>query len=292
MGKMGGNKMKKNWVKGLVGLVSIAMLAACGADTNSATDSSAISGEESTSDKLADIQERGKLIIATTADYPPYEWHLVKDGKDEIVGFDIDIAKAIADELGVDLEVKDMDFDGLIPALSTGKVDLVIAGMNPTPKREESVDFTDIYISTQDVVLIREEDAEKFTSPESLSDAKWATQKSTIQEDFLKEEYADAYLQSVGKWGTAILSLNTGKVDAILMVETVANQYAKQNDNLVIADFDIESEPNEAAIAVQKGNEDFLETVNGILNELQESGAVDQLILDNVQLMEENTTEE
>ncbi|WP_164543967.1 transporter substrate-binding domain-containing protein [Jeotgalibaca ciconiae] len=284
--------MKKNWVKGLVGLVSIAMLAACGADTNSATDSSAISGEESTSDKLADIQERGKLIIATTADYPPYEWHLVKDGKDEIVGFDIDIAKAIADELGVDLEVKDMDFDGLIPALSTGKVDLVIAGMNPTPKREESVDFTDIYISTQDVVLIREEDAEKFTSPESLSDAKWATQKSTIQEDFLKEEYADAYLQSVGKWGTAILSLNTGKVDAILMVETVANQYAKQNDNLVIADFDIESEPNEAAIAVQKGNEDFLETVNGILNELQESGAVDQLILDNVQLMEENTTEE
>lgn len=292
MGKMGGNKMKKNWVKGLVGLVSIAMLAACGADTNSGTDSSAISGEESTSDKLADIQERGKLIIATTADYPPYEWHLVKDGKDEIVGFDIDIAKAIADELGVDLEVKDMDFDGLIPALSTGKVDLVIAGMNPTPKREESVDFTDIYISTQDVVLIREEDAEKFTSPESLSDAKWATQKSTIQEDFLKEEYADAYLQSVGKWGTAILSLNTGKVDAILMVETVANQYAKQNDNLVIADFDIESEPNEAAIAVQKGNEDFLETVNGILNELQESGAVDQLILDNVQLMEENTTEE
>ncbi|HJB23268.1 MAG TPA: transporter substrate-binding domain-containing protein [Candidatus Jeotgalibaca pullicola] len=284
--------MKKNWVKGLVGLVSIAMLAACGADTNSGTDSSAISGEESTSDKLADIQERGKLIIATTADYPPYEWHLVKDGKDEIVGFDIDIAKAIADELGVDLEVKDMDFDGLIPALSTGKVDLVIAGMNPTPKREESVDFTDIYISTQDVVLIREEDAEKFTSPESLSDAKWATQKSTIQEDFLKEEYADAYLQSVGKWGTAILSLNTGKVDAILMVETVANQYAKQNDNLVIADFDIESEPNEAAIAVQKGNEDFLETVNGILNELQESGAVDQLILDNVQLMEENTTEE
>lgn len=292
MGKMGGNKMKKNWIKGLVGLVSIAMLAACGADTNSGTDSSAISGEESTSDKLADIQERGKLIIATTADYPPYEWHLVKDGKDEIVGFDIDIAKAIADELGVDLEVKDMDFDGLIPALSTGKVDLVIAGMNPTPKREESVDFTDIYISTQDVVLIREEDAEKFTSPESLSDAKWATQKSTIQEDFLKEEYADAYLQSVGKWGTAILSLNTGKVDAILMVETVANQYAKQNDNLVIADFDIESEPNEAAIAVQKGNEDFLETVNGILNELQESGAVDQLILDNVQLMEENTTEE
>jgi arginine/lysine/histidine transporter system substrate-binding protein len=280
--------MKKTWLKGVMVLMSMAVLAACGANEGASSDSSA----NTSKDKLTQIQDKGELVIATTADYPPYEWHLVKDGKDEIVGFDIDIANEIATELGVELIVKDMDFDGLIPALSTGKVDLVIAGMNPTPERAESVDFTDIYVTTKDVVLIRKEDGEKYTSPESLNDAKWATQKSTIQEDFLKEAYADNYLQSVGKWGTAILSLNTGKVDAILMVETVANQYAKENDNLMVANLDIASEANEAAIAVQKGNEAFLETVNGILNDLQEAGKVDELILKNVQLMEENSSEE
>ena len=280
--------MKKTWLKGVMGLMSMAALAACGANEGASSDSSANTSE----DKLAQIQDKGELVIATTADYPPYEWHLVKNGKDEIVGFDIDIANEIATELGVELIVKDMDFDGLIPALSTGKVDLVIAGMNPTPERAESVDFTDVYVTTKDVVLIRKEDGEKYTSPESLNDAKLATQKSTIQEDFLKEAYADNYLQSVGKWGTAILSLNTGKVDAILMVETVANQYAKENDNLMVANLDIASEANEAAIAVQKGNEAFLTTVNDILNDLKEAGKVDELILKNVQLMEENSSEE
>lgn len=281
--------MNKKWLKGLVGLASIVVLAACGGE---ATGDSAGSDTAAGTDKLQQIKDKGVLTIATTADYPPYEWHLVKDGEDNIVGFDIDIAQAIADEFGVELDVLDMDFDGLIPALSTGKVDLILAGMNPTPERAESVDFTDIYITTQDVVLIREEDADKYTTTESLADIKWATQKSTIQEEYLQEAYPDNYLQSVGKWGTAILSLKTGKVDAILMVETVAKQYAKENDDLVIADVEIESTPNQAAIAVQKGNEEFLETVNGILNELQESGKVEELILENTKLMEENTTEE
>ena len=291
--------MKKNWIKGIIGTVTVLALAACGGQTgtedstgnmneeNSLTESVGSSGK----DKVADIQEKGQIVMATTADYPPYEWHLIKDGKDEVVGFEVDIAKAIADELGVELVIKDMDFEGLIPALSTGKVDMVLAGMNPTPKRAESVDFTDIYISQNDVVLIRKEDADKFTTKESLKDAKWATQKSTIQEDFLKEEFADDYLQSVGKWGTAILSLNTKKVDAILMVDNVANRYASENEKLMVADFDIESTPNEAAIAVAKNNEEFLDTLNGILDEMKESGEIDQLILDNVQLMEENTAE-
>lgn len=290
--------MKKNWLKGIIGAVTVLTLAACGGQTGAGgaaqSDGSANSTTESVAggkDKLAEIQAKGELVMATTADYPPYEWHLIKDGKDEVVGFEIDIAKAVAEELGVTLSIKDMDFDGLIPALSTGKVDMVLAGMNPTPKRAESVDFTDIYISQNDVVLIRKEDADKYNSKESLKDAKWATQKSTIQEDFLKEEFADSYLQSVGKWGTAILSLNTGKVDAILMVDNVANRYAKENDKLMVANLDIESTPNEAAIAVAKNNEAFLTKLDEILDGMKESGKIDQLILDNVQLMEENSAE-
>lgn len=289
--------MKKKWMKGIIGIASILTLAACGsqsgAEDNAASSAGSTAAQTSgaTNGKLDAIKEKGELVMATTADYPPYEWHLIKGGKDEIVGFEIDLAKAIADELGVKLSVQDMDFDGLIPALSTGKVDMVLAGMNPTEKRKKSVDFTDIYISQNDVVLIRKEDADRFNSKEALKDAKWATQKSTIQEDFLKEEFADSYLQSVGKWGTAILSLNTKKVDAILMVDNVANRYAKENDNLMVADLDLDSTPNEAAIAVAKKNEEFLEALNEIVDRLKEDGTIDQMILDNVQLMEENSVE-
>ncbi|MBM6615145.1 transporter substrate-binding domain-containing protein [Desemzia sp. RIT804] len=277
--------MKKNWAKSLLGIFSILTLAACGAN-----DTAGANNGDTASTTIAEIQEKGELVVATSADYPPYEWHLVKGGKDTVVGFDIDIAQNIADELGVELVINDMDFNGLIPAVSTGKADLVIAGMNPTPERAENVDFTDVYVTTKDVVLIRKEDQEKYTSKETLKDLKWATQKATIQEEFLIENYPDSYLQSVGKWGAAILSLTTGKVDGILMVETVANQYAKSNEDLAVAEIDLGSEPNQAAIAVQKGNEDFLETVNGLLNKMQEDGTVEQLIEKNVQLMEESNT--
>lgn len=280
--KFGGINMANNWVKGLLGVMSILVLAGCGNSEAAGTNTG-----DTASTTIAEIQEKGELVVATSADYPPYEWHLVKEGKDTIVGFDMDIAQNIADELGVELVISDMDFNGLIPAVSTGKADLVIAGMNPTPERSENVDFTDVYVTTKDVVLIKKEDQDKYTSTESLKGMKWATQKATIQEEFLKETYPDAYLQSVGKWGAAILSLTTGKVDGILMVETVANQYAKSNEDLAVAEIDLGSEPNQAAIAVQKGNEDFLETVNGLLKDMQEDGTVDELIEKNVQLMEE-----
>ena len=124
--------MKKGLLKLALGAMSILALAACG-NTSETSDSSATdSAATTTTDKLQEIKDSGKLVMGTSADYPPYEWHLIKDGKDEIIGFDIDIAQAIADELGVELEIKDMDFDGLIPALTTGKIDIIIAGMNAT----------------------------------------------------------------------------------------------------------------------------------------------------------------
>ena len=118
--------MKKGLLKLALGAMSILALAACG-NTSDTADSSATDSAAATTDKLQEIKDSGKLVMGTSADYPPYEWHLVKDGKDTVVGFDIDIAQAIADELGVELEVKDMDFDGLIPALSTGKIDMILS---------------------------------------------------------------------------------------------------------------------------------------------------------------------
>ena len=283
--------MKKGLLKLALGAMSILALAACG-NTSETSDSSATdSAATTTTDKLQEIKDSGKLVMGTSADYPPYEWHLIKDGKDEIIGFDIDIAQAIADELGVELEVKDMAFDGLIPALSTGKIDMIIAGMNATEERKQSVDFTDVYYTQTDIVVIRKEDADKFTSEDSLKTAALATQKATVQETYLLETFPDAEIQSVPKWNTAIMSLTTGKVDAVMMVDTVAKQFIAQNDDLMVANFDINSTPNAAAIAVAKNGGEFLETVNNIVNEMKESGKIEELYQLNDQIVTDNTAE-
>ena len=276
--------MKNGFMKMIFGMLSFLILAACG-NTSGTANSAATDG----SSALQEIKDSGKLIVGTSADYPPYEWHLVQDGEDKIIGFDIDIAQVLADELGVELEVLDMDFDGLIPALSTGKIDMIIAGMNPTEERKQSVDFTDIYYTQKDALVIKSEDAEDIQSENDLKKASLATQKATIQEAYLLENFPDAALQSVPKWNTAILSLVTGKVDAVLMVETVAKQYVEQNEGLEIAGFDVASTPNESAIAVAKDNEDFLDAVNDILDEMEDSGKIEELIRTNIEIMDENT---
>jgi len=276
--------LKNGFMKMIFGMLSFLILAACG-NTSGTANSAATDG----SSALQEIKDSGKLIVGTSADYPPYEWHLVQDGEDKIIGFDIDIAQVLADELGVELEVLDMDFDGLIPALSTGKIDMIIAGMNPTEERKQSVDFTDIYYTQKDALVIKSEDAEDIQSENDLKKASLATQKATIQEAYLLENFPDAALQSVPKWNTAILSLVTGKVDAVLMVETVAKQYVEQNEGLEIAGFDVASTPNESAIAVAKDNEDFLDAVNDILDEMEDSGKIEELIRTNIEIMDENT---
>ena len=277
--------MKKGFMRMVLGTMSLLALAACG-NTSGTANSAATDGS---SGALQEIKDSGKLVVGTCADYPPYEWHLVQDGEDKIIGFDIDIAQTIADELGVELEVIDMDFDGLIPALSTGKVDMIIAGMNPTEERKQSVDFTDIYYTQKDALVIKSEDAKNIRSENDLKKSSLATQKATIQEEYLLGNFPDAEIKSVPKWNTAILYLVTGKADAVLMVETVARRYVEENEGLEIADFDVSSTPNESAIAVAKDSEEFLDAVNDILDEMEDSGKIEELIRTNIELLAENT---
>ena len=278
--------MKKGFMRMVLGTMSLLVLAGCG-NTSGTANSAAAEADGA----LQEIKDSGKLVVGTCADYPPYEWHLVQDGADKIIGFDIDIAQAIADELGVELEVQDMDFDGLIPALSTGKIDMIIADMNPTEERKQSVDFTDIYYTQKDALVIKSEDAKDIRSEDDLKKASLAAQKAAIQETYLLENFPGAEIQSVPKLNTAILYLVTGKVDAVLMVETVAKQYVEQNEGLEIAGFDVASTPNESAIAVAKDNKDFLDAVNDILDEMKESGQIEELMRTNIEIMDENTVE-
>ena len=142
--------MKKGIIKKLMAIAAVATIAigmvGCGSGTTTEKkEGNAAPAAKATT--LDAIKSKGKLVVGTSADYAPYEFHTQVNGKDQIVGFDIEIAKQFAKDLGVELEIKDMAFDGLLVALQADKVDMVFAGMTPTEVRKKNVDFSDIYFT-------------------------------------------------------------------------------------------------------------------------------------------------
>lgn len=228
--------------------------------------------------KIDKIKKAGKLVLGTCADYPPYEFQKVINGKNEIVGFDIEIAKEIAKDLGVQLEIKDMDFDGLIPSLKTGKVDMVISGMTPNPKRLEEVDFSKLYYKAVQSVVIRKEDEGKFDTVEKLSQVRVGAQTSSIQEEIAKEEIKSTKVVSLGKVTELILSLKTKKVDAVVVEYPVAKAYVDKNSELMISKVKVGDEDAGSAIGIQKGNQDLVDAVNKTIDRLISEDKINKFV--------------
>jgi polar amino acid transport system substrate-binding protein len=278
--------MKNNIKKVLSVIMILTMLltfAACGAKATSGT---APTDEQKTATKIEKIKAKGKLVLGTSADYPPYEFHKAINGKDEIVGFDIEIAKVIAKDLGVELEIKDMKFDGLLAALVVDDIDFIVAGMVPKEERKKSVDFSTQYYQAEQNVLIRTEDAGKITSIEALKGLKVGAQKSTVQEDLAKEKAQAAEVKSLSKITDLVLELQNGKIDAVVLVGPVANAYAKQNPKLTVSGISLGSEEG-VAVAVNKGTPDLLEAINKSLDTMIKAGTIDKFIQEATTLSEQ-----
>ncbi|MGB7366206.1 transporter substrate-binding domain-containing protein, partial [Carnobacterium jeotgali] len=141
---------------------------------------------------LEDIQEKGTLVIGTSADFPPYEFHSTVNGKDTIVGMDISIAQKIAEDLGVELKIEDIGFDSLLPALESEKVDMVISGMSPTEERKQSVDFSEVYYTGGQNIVVREADKEIYKSTADLKGLKVGVQTGSLQETLAQEQMPDS----------------------------------------------------------------------------------------------------
>jgi len=245
-------------------------------DSDSNNDSQ--SDTQQTKDTLTRVKEAGKIIVGTSADYAPYEFHTLIDGKDTIVGFDIEIAKEIAKDLGVELEIQDMGFDGLLQALNSDKVDFVIAGMTPDDERKKSVDFTDIYYTAQQGVMVRAEDKDKYKTIEDLKGKKVGAQSTTIQEGIVKEQMPESQLISLTKIPDLVMELLNKKVEAIVVELPVAKGYVNNNDKLAISDIQVQDDTGGSAIAVKKGNQALVEQMNKTLKRLQEDGSIDRFV--------------
>jgi ABC-type amino acid transport substrate-binding protein len=227
---------------------------------------------------LEAIQRRGTLRLGTSADYAPYEFHTIIDGKDTIVGFDIEIAKAIAADIGVELDIQDIGFDGLLQALNSGKIDMVIAGMTPTEERKQSVDFSEIYYVAQQAVLVRTEDIDTYTSIASLAGQPVGAQLASIQEGLVTDDMSDSRLVALGKIPDLILELQNGKIEALVVELPVANGYVQANPDLAISPIQIGDIEGGSAIAVRKGNEEFLAEINATLRRLIADGSIDRFV--------------
>lgn len=275
--------MKKGLKKIIGCLLVVSLILVVGCANKEASEA----GNQSLS-KLEQIKESGELVIGTSADYPPYEFHIVKDGKDEIVGFDIAIAKEIAKDLGVELVIEDMGFDGLLPALKSDKIDIIIAGMTPTEERKKSVDFSKVYYTAIQKALVSTDDVTALKTVDDLTGKKIGVQKATIQEDLAKEQIKDANIEALTSIADLILQLKSNKIDAIIAEGPVAGAYANNLDGIEVADIEFATDDSGSAIAINKGNEDLVEAINKTLDKLVENNQIEQFVLDAIKLSEEN----
>jgi arginine/lysine/histidine transporter system substrate-binding protein len=267
--KMGGSimkKLKKSIFAVLVGVLSLGVVGC--------------SSSKEDGNQVQEIKDKGVLIIATSADYPPYEFHKDINGKDTIVGFEMMIAEQIAKDLGVKLEIKDMKFDGLLGALKSGNVDMVVAGMSPTEERKKAVNFTNTYYNGQHTILIKEDNKNKYKTIDDLKNAKIAVQKASLQEKIAKDVIKATDIKSLGKISDVILELQNNNVDAVVVSKEAITGYLDQYSQIIESNIDLGKNKGEgSAIAIDKDEDKSLvEAVNKTLDKLQSENKIEDFV--------------
>lgn len=242
----------------------------------SASDSGiAVVAGDPTEHTVEAIQARGKLIVTTEATYPPMEF---LDEEGNIIGLDASIAQALADDLGVELEMQNIEFSMVVPEVQNGNADMAIAGLSPTAERKENVDMSDVYYGGSQVMLVLEENVDKYATAESLAGQTLSTQKAAIQETLLYEQFPDCEALLLPKFPQCIAELKNGTCAGVIIDEASAYQYIETVEGLAISKVPVEADDSENGncVAVMKGNTDLLDWVNERLAEYAESGKIQE----------------
>ena len=281
--------MKKKALALALAACMAASLAACSgsssettaAATDAETTAAETSAEETTAGEETEAEETtaeaaeteaagGTLVMATNAEFEPWEYH---DG-DAIVGIDVEIAQAIGEKLGMDVEIEDMAFDSIIPAVTSGKADFGAAGMTVTEDRLQSVDFTDTYADASQVIIVKE--GSDITGSADLVGKKIGVQLGTTGDLLSTDLVGDENVERYNKGFEAVQALLQDKIDAVVIDSAPAKAFVSQSEGLVILDEALSQE--EYAIAVKKGNTELLDKINAALAELKEDGTIDEII--------------
>lgn len=292
---------KKIFALGLAACM-VASLAACGgsktAETTAGADTAAAGTEASAADSGSEEGEEskaeedgaaagelqtvtpGKLTVATSPDFAPYEFYAIgEDGTPALAGFDIALAQYIADDLGLELEVVTVDFDGVLSELQTKSVDLGMAGLSPDPKRESIMAFSDLYyVGGQSLVTVKDK-ADTYNSFESVNkpEVSVGAQIGSIQMDLANANSPDADIVPLPKVTDIIAELLSGKMDVAYIETDVAKSYQKNYPELEII-MDVPYDQEGSSIGVCKGNDALLAAVNGSIAKALEDGSMEKFI--------------
>ncbi len=233
---------------------------------------------------LEKIKAKGKLVVGTEAQYAPYEF---KDLDANFAGCDMWLAQQIADSLGVTLEVVDMAFDGIIPAVQSGQVDLGIAAFTNTPERAEEIDFSDLYETSAQLLIVKAGNADKYSTKESLAGQKVGAQKGTIQSQLILSALPESELFELEKYPALALEVQNGNIAGLVVDQAVGEALvATSNGGLEVSDFAFTAEEASfgKSVVIAKGNEELVEAVNEVINKVVADGSYQKAYDDAVAL--------
>ena len=260
--------------------VSAAALAltACGGSASTASSAAASSvaassEAASTSAAAAELTtvEAGKLTMATNATFPPYE---MTTDAGTIEGIDVDTAQAIAEKLGLELQIDDMDFDAALLSVQQGKADIAMAGITVTDERMAVMSFSDSYATGIQSVIVPE--GSDIASVDDLAGKKIGTQRGTTGYLYCSDDFGEDAVVAYDNGLTAVQALNNGQVDAVIIDEAPAKEFVAANEGLTILPGNWVEE--KYCAAVNEGNTELLNAINTALNELMDDGTVDEII--------------
>uniref|UniRef100_UPI003FF0AA00 ABC transporter substrate-binding protein n=1 Tax=Gemmiger qucibialis TaxID=2997294 RepID=UPI003FF0AA00 len=263
-------------------------LAACGSTASSAASSEAASSEAASSDaasseaasseaasetETAELStvEPGKLIMSTNAAFPPYE---MTTDSGEFEGIDVETAQAIADKLGLELQIDDMDFDAALLAVQQGKSDMVMAGVTVTDERQNVMDFTDSYATGIQSIIVNEDS--DIASVDDLAGKKIGTQRGTTGYLYCSDDFGDENIVAYDDGLTAVQMLNNGQVDCVVIDNAPAKEFVAANPGLKLLDTAYVEESY--AIGVGKGNTELKDAINTALEELKADGTLQAIV--------------
>lgn len=234
------------------------------------------------------IKQRGELRVGLSADYAPLEFEKIKNGKTDYAGVDIELAKKIAKDNHLKLKIINMQFDSLLGALKTGKIDVIISGMTTTPERKKEVDFTEPYMMTNNVMLVKKSDKNKYKDLKDFTGKKIAAQKGTDQEKIAHNEIKDSQVSSLNRLPESILALKSGKVVGTIVEKPVGEAYLKQNTELEFADVKFNEEKKPTCIAVPKNSPILLKHLNQTIDEVNNKNLIDKYMNQAAQDMQDD----
>ena len=222
---------------------------------------------------LEQIKAKGKLVVGTEAQYAPYEF---KDLDANFVGCDMWLAQQIADSLGVELEIVDMSFAGIIPAVQSGQVDLGIAAFTNTPERAEEIDFSDLYETSAQLLIVKTGNADTYSTKEALAGQKVGAQKGTIQSQLIQSALPDSELFELEKYPALALEVQNGNIAGLVVDQAVGESLvANSNGELEVSNFEFSAEEASfgKSVVIAKGNEDLVAAVNEVVNKVTSDGS-------------------